>query len=260
MLFRIPTVIDYELQVSRRYAELVTMLRSGRYVRNINDAIFTGAWNPHTVSWPLLDLTAARYVIADKTQTDNLDPSGRARLQFLDDDPGISIYENPSALPRAYYVPQIAVEADGDRRLLRLASGHEDRLRLALVNEPPASGFLGVPDNQATSEARFLVDEPEHVVIETVAPERGFLFLADQYFPAWSARVNGQLAPILIGNHAFRLVEVPAGPVTVEFTYHAHRLWIGALISAATLVVIVALLVVLRRREPAVASAAALAA
>ena len=64
---------------------------------------------------------------------------------------------------------------------------HRGRRQVALVNAVPASGFLGVPGNRATADARFVVDEPEHVVIETVAPERGFLFLADQYFPGWSA-------------------------------------------------------------------------
>jgi hypothetical protein len=226
----------------------------------INDAIFPGPWNSHTLRWPLLNLTAARYLVADKTQTQNLDPNGRAQLQFIDDDPGVSVYENPAALPRAYYVPQIAVEADRDHRLFRLSSVTEDRRHVALVDDTPASGFLGVPGNEATSEARFIVDTPEHVVIETVAPERGYLFLADQYFPAWSARVNGQPAPILIGNHAFRLVEVPAGPVTVEFTYRADRFWIGAAISAATLLTIVVLLVVLRRRDRPVVGALAQAA
>jgi hypothetical protein len=260
MLFRVPAVTDYELQLSQRYAEFITMLRGGRLLQSINDAIFAGPWNPQTVSWPLLNLTAARYVVADKTQTGNLDPNGRAKLQFLDDDPGVGVYENPDALPRAYYVPQIAVAPDRALRLRRLALGKEDRRLLALVDEAPASGFLGVPGNATTAEARFTIDEPEHVVIETVAPERGYLFLADQYFPAWSARVNGQPTPILIGNHAFRLVEVPAGPVTVEFSYGSDRLWIGALISAATLLGVVVLLVVLRRRDPAVTSAVAQAA
>jgi hypothetical protein len=140
-------------------------------------------------------------------------------LTFLDGDDRISVCENAKALPRAYYVPQIAGEPDDTLRLRRLARPGGDRRRQALVNAAPASGFLGVPDNQATAEARFVIDDPEHVVIETVAPAPEFLFLADQYYPAWLATVNGQPAPILIANHAFRLVEVPSGPVTVEFPW-----------------------------------------
>jgi hypothetical protein len=42
----------------------------------------------------------------------------------------------------------------------------------------------------------------------------------------------------LVANHAFRLVEVPSGPVTVEFRYRSDRFWIGAVISAVTLLVV----------------------
>ena len=91
---------------------------------------------------------------------------------------------------------------------------------------------------------RQVVDEPERVVLETTAPERGFLFLADVYFPGWSATVNGQPVPILAANHAFRLVEVPAGPVTLEFRYRSRWVWIGAVVSGATLLVVVGVLIV----------------
>jgi uncharacterized membrane protein YfhO len=111
------------------------------------------------------------------------------------------------------------------------------------------SGFTGIPGNDAVAPARFLVDDAEHVVVETDAPERGFLFLADQYFPAWSATVNGQPAPILIGNHAFRLVEVPRGLVKVEFRYRADLFWIGALVSGVTMLVAIVVLRYGRRRS-----------
>jgi uncharacterized membrane protein YfhO len=81
------------------------------------------------------------------------------------------------------------------------------------------------------------------VVLEVVAPEHGFLFLADQYFPGWTATVNGEPSPILVADHAFRLVEVPAGPVTVEFRYRSTWLRFGALVSGVTLLVVVGVLI-----------------
>ena len=67
------------------------------------------------------------------------------------------------------------------------------------------------------------------------APARGFLYLADQYFPGWRATVNGAPAPILRANYAFRAVEVPAGTSTVEFRYRPVSVLIGAAITAITL-------------------------
>jgi hypothetical protein len=106
---------------------------------------------------------------------------------------------------------------------------------VGLLYPANVSGFVGVPGNDATVAARFVTDDPEHVVIELNAPERGFLFLADQYFPGWSATVNGRTGPIVRANHAFRLVEVPRGQVRVEFRYRPTRVWVGAIISVMTL-------------------------
>jgi uncharacterized membrane protein YfhO len=72
--------------------------------------------------------------------------------------------------------------------------------------------------------------------IRVHAPQRGFLFLADQYYDGWRANVNGAPAPILRGNYAYRLIEVPAGDSLVEFRYRPLSVAIGALITLATCV------------------------
>src|SRR5215470_4707309 len=152
------------------------MLRSGMPLRNLNQ-VYYGAWDPKAVSWPLLDLAAARYLVVDRLAANDIDPDRRAQLALLDGDGQISVYENRLALPRAYYVPQAAVVRNRDTRLDRLSAGEESPRRLALLDDDPPSGFLGVADNENTADARFIVDEPEHVVLVTDAPERGFVFL-----------------------------------------------------------------------------------
>jgi hypothetical protein len=239
---------DYELQVTRRYAEYLVMLQQGQPLETLNQVNFPGLW-PVAIQWPLVQLAAVRYVVIPERSDTDFGPF-RNQLKRIDGDASMGVYETPGALPRAYYVPQIAVVPDAGERLRRLAAGIADRRRLALVDATPPSGFLGVPGNQAIAEARFAVDDPEHVVLEVQAPERGFVFLADQFFPGWSAAVNGQPAEILLGNHAFRLVEVPKGQVQVEFHYSPARVWLGAWVSGISLILCVLMLVwSFRRRE-----------
>jgi hypothetical protein len=248
-LFAVPATTDYELQVTRRYAEYLVMLLQGKPLETVNQIYFTGLF-PLAIQWPLVHLAAARYLAIAEGPAADFGPFRAAHLKRIDGDHSIGVYENPGALPRAYYVPQIAVEPDAGARLRRLAAGSEDRRRLALVGAVPGSGFLGVPGNQAIAEARFTADDPERVVLEVQTPERGFLFLADQFFPGWSAEVNGKPADILVGNHAFRLVEVPKGPARVEFRYSPARVWLGAGVSCASLIVSILMLVwSFRRRE-----------
>ena len=105
---------------------------------------------------------------------------------------------------------------------------------------PPRSRkWLGA---QIHCSAHFVRDDPEHAVIDVDAPARGFLVLADQYYPGWRATVNGADVAIHRANFMFRLVEVPAGTSRVEFLYRPRSVALGAVISAAALIVLVVLL------------------
>lgn len=247
-LFGLRATTDYEGQLTRTYAEYLTMLRTGQLLRSLNQVIYAGPWDAGAVRWPLVRLAAARY-LAIAPEFDRPIDTGGSPLVPFDGDGNVRVYEHPDALPRTYYVPRVSVVADADVRLRRLASGVEDPRRVALVEAPPPSGFAGVPGNDEMAPARLIADDSEHVVIELDAPERGFLFLADQYFPGWSATVNGRPAPIVRANHTFRLVEVPRGPVRVEFHYRPVLVWVGGVISAVTVAALAAALVRSRPRR-----------
>src|SRR5262249_25929772 len=190
-------------------------------------------WTPPGFARRLLDLTAARYVVAEP-RADKTGEVMRPPLRPVTDADGLRIYENAQALPRARYVPRVAVVADDHELLRRLAFGSDDLRRVALVEAAPPSSFAGVPGNDAAGSVDFVVDDPERLVLRVDAPDRGFLFLADQHYPGWRATVNGVGAPIVRADYAFRLVEVPAGRSIVEFRYAPLTVRIGAAVSALT--------------------------
>jgi Bacterial membrane protein YfhO len=168
-------------------------------------------------------------------------------LRRLDDRGAVRIYENRQALPRSFYVPRVVVVRDRGALLHRLGTGTDDLRRTSLIESPPSSGFTG-DSNVGDGTVEFVRDEPERVTLRTHAPEHGFVFLADEYFPGWHATVDGEPTPILRANHAFRLVEVPAGDSLVEFRYAPLSLRLGALISCLTLLISVGALFVTSNR------------
>jgi hypothetical protein len=251
MLFQIRSVTDYELELTQHYAEYSAMLRRSAPLRSVNEVYFPGAWQAKTVSWPLVYLAAGRYLVADRTYAKDLAVLPVGLLAPIDGDERLAVFELPGALPRAYYVPQLRIVDGGEAELRALAAAQVDPRHMALVDSATASVFTGIAGNDLTADVRFAIDDPEHVVLETVAPERGFVFLADQYFPGWSAQVNGQDTPIMLADHTFRLVEVPRGPVRIDFRYRPRLVWIGTLISGLTLLIVVAALIGVRPRPPA---------
>ncbi|HJQ83187.1 MAG TPA: YfhO family protein [Candidatus Binatia bacterium] len=242
------SIQDYEPQPSRRYAEFFTMMRVGFPLRSLSDFYYpVQGPMPPTFKPRLLDLTAARYVV----EATNLDLTAKVlgpSAPVIASDGRVRVYENPHAIPRATYVPRLAVVRDPRRLLRQLADGPDDPRAVALVEELPASGFVGTPGNDAGGTATVVVDEPERVAVRVDAPARGFLRLIDQHVPGWRATVDGAPAPIMRADYVFRVVEVPAGTSTVEFRYAPRSIRVGAVVSVLT---ILALVVTTYRRRVA---------
>ncbi|HWP65908.1 MAG TPA: YfhO family protein [Candidatus Limnocylindria bacterium] len=250
-LFGVPAIADYEPQTEKRFAQFVVALRAGVPMFTLNVFYFplTG-WMAPEFSRPLLDLAAGRFIVVDRDQ-DRVTSVLRPPPHLVDEDERARVYENPSALPRALWVPRVEVVRRPGELLRRLMVRWVDPWQVALLEAPPASGFLGEPTDAAdaaTGTATFVRDEPEAVTIDVDAPRRGFLVLADQHRNGWHATVNGEPVPIERANYVFRLVEVPAGRSRVEFRYRPPGLRVGALLSAIALAGSLAVLWLTRRR------------
>ena len=237
-LARLPAIFDYEPQVARSYAEFFTYLRTGQPMKRLKDWYWVfDQVMPRTVQRPLLDLTAARYLIVARAV--DATPAGLGPdVRLLDETADTRVYENPRALPRAFYVPRAEVVAP-DAVLPALASGAVNPRATALITEAPRSGFLGA-DAAATGDVEFAANEADRVVLRVRAGARGFLFLADEYFPGWRVRVDGREEEILRANHTFRLVEVPQGESEVVFLYRPASLRIGVAVSFLSLAAVIA--------------------
>ena len=223
----LPAISDYEPIGTQRYAEFSSFLRTGRPLQSLNQALYGRRPPPQEVNRRLLDLTGVRYLIVDTELVPDVE---KARPPFLPtfSSEQISVFENPQRLPRALWVPSVELVPEPATLMRRLANGNDDLHRVALVEKPPASGFLGRRDSNAQGDVRFTRNDPEHVTLEVAASERGFVLLADQYFPGWFATVDGSPADIDRADYVFRLVEVPAGTSIVDFRYSAAQLVAGS--------------------------------
>jgi hypothetical protein len=251
-LFGVPSMQDYEPQPTRRSADYYIMMRTGMPMQDLNSLYFGAPEGPEMVRGlrrRLLDLAAARYLVVDASIDRALSLQPPPAVRFTSENRDTVVYENTQAFPRAFYVPELRVVADPAVLLRRLATGNDDLRQVALVERDPSSGFTGIPGNGGRGTVEFLTDDPEHVVLRVRAPERGFVHLADQYYPGWQASVNGVPTPIQQANFLFRVVEVPAGESVVEFRFEPLSLRIGAGVSVASIVGLAAALVLSARRN-----------
>jgi hypothetical protein len=237
-LIRVKEMYDYDALLVRRLVEYYSMFFHGKVLRGLDD--LRAVRTTRTFRPRLLDVAAIRHVVTLPSM--RMMGKGLKLRQLAVDDFELEVYENTRALPRARYVPRIEVVPDPISLLNRLADGSDDLATLAFVEAALPSGFTGEANSAAGGSAEFVLDDPEHLIIDVDAPDRGFLVVADAYYPGWRASVNGVDAPIERANYLFRLVEVPRGRSRVELRYRPTSVGVGAAISAAALVLAIAVL------------------
>jgi hypothetical protein len=170
-------------------------------------------------------------------------------VRLIHGGPSALIYEDPAALPRAYVVGSVRVTEPG-RALEIMGSPEFDPRREAILYEAPP---LALADGPVAGQARITGRSDDEVRVAVSADAPALLVLAENYYPGWEARVNGDPAPVLLANHTFRAVAIPAGEHEVVFRFRPRELYIGLWIYLLGMLALAgygALLVVRRRRSP----------
>ncbi|MEE8572120.1 MAG: YfhO family protein [Gemmatimonadota bacterium] len=147
-----------------------------------------------------------------------------------------SAYRVLSDVPHAFFprrVEAITDTADALRRVLAA-----DPLDLAVVegDVAPAAG---------EGLARIRSYTPNEIVLDVEATHGGLLFLSEVYYPAWEARVDGEMVDVVRTNVAFRGLVVPSGAHEVSMRYSSAEFTLGFAVSGVTATVVVVWLLLL---------------
>lgn len=79
---------------------------------------------------------------------------------------------------------------------------------------------------------------PEHRVLKVDSAQGGVLTFSENWFPGWSAKIDGQTVAMDRWEDAFQSLKVPAGAHTVELIYSERLLPAGAAVSVLGLVLL----------------------
>lgn len=179
---------------------------------------------------PVYDLLGVRYLMTKAEQR-------LEGYQEVFSGEGVRIYENPQALPRAFFAPEVLpakTQAEAEMLLKSLD------LKRTVVVEGDLGSFTG-----ATGQETVRIADYSHnrVVIETSSPVNGrqLLLLTDTWYPGWEARVDGHPVEVLRADGALRAVPLTGGAHRVEMLFRPRSLWRGfwtaAIVSCLLLIV-----------------------
>jgi hypothetical protein len=160
--------------------------------------------------------------------------------------PGVQLVEVPGALPRVHAVGDaIGVEdddaADGDEAAAAVVeAGPEALAAAAVVEAMPGAQLPPLPSGGRAEVAGVRRDGGR--LAATVTSDGGaILVVRDAALPGWTATVSGEDAPVVVADHLFVGVVVPAGTHEVALDYRPPGLGAGWTLSAAGLAGLLAL-------------------
>jgi hypothetical protein len=158
-------------------------------------------------------------------------PEGHYDLVNMDETKREVVYRNAAALPRAWYVGDIATVGSDAETFARMNSPLFDPRHTALLTEN-ISGPLQQPDSTFTPTITKY--QSREIVLHANVPAATLLVLSEIYYPAgWKAFVDGQETPIHRTNYVLRSVVVPAGDHQVVFRYDPPLYALGRMMSGA---------------------------
>lgn len=119
---------------------------------------------------------------------------------------------------------------------------------------PVEARYPGAPTGGGGVRITPRLFSPENIEAEVVTTAAAWVVLAQSWYPAWEASVDGKPVRIWKANHAFQAVAVPAGTHRLRFQYRDARWIAGLWTSGVTLVILMlfgVLMWILGRRAPA---------
>jgi len=169
----------------------------------------------------LLDLLSVRYFLSDTPLADR-------RLVEVANEAGLFLYENPQALPRAFFSKSVRAVDSIETLFERIQSEAYDPREVLYTLEPiPAET---PPDTNAIGRAQIRREGPNAWRIVTESPTGGWLCIGEVMTPGWKARLDDhQLLDIVMVNGLFQSVRVPGGRHEIFLRYRPPGLEWGAL-------------------------------
>lgn len=180
----------------------------------------------------LIDLLGIRLVIAGESDTKTMEG-----LNFRKVDGGgtFSVFENLQVIPRVFLASSYEKVEKSDEQIIKrlLADDFNVRDSLVLERDSPISPQAGA------GSVEVLDYKSQEVVIKTKSDGPKLLFVSDNFYPGWKAKVDGDETAILRADYTFRAVPLLAGEHTVRFYFDSDSFKLGVIISVISLGILI---------------------
>ncbi len=179
----------------------------------------------------LYDFLNAKYVIGHK----NVELDWNKFSLAYDGDPAVNVYRNYQVLPRFYVVHSARPAADQEAAFDLIHRPKFDPATTVVVEG--GQEMTGTPSGEdVVKVASYNLND---IVLDVETTADGYLVMSEVFYPGWEAIVDGQAAPILRANYAFRAIFLQSGDHRVELRYRPLTWRVGLGLAGATCLLLI---------------------
>lgn len=144
------------------------------------------------------------------------------------------IYQNLGSVPRFFLTGNYILAKNAKESLSFIYNPDINLSKTIILQKSPDM----IINRNAKGKISLLFYAPNKVSFKTQTDSNMLLFLSDNYYPDWQARIDGKPVNVLPADYTFRAVSVPKGEHTVDFIYDPQSFKIGLGISALGLIML----------------------
>ena len=166
------------------------------------------------------------------------------------------VFENPTWLPRAWSVRRVVKVDDSNAVYSRMLDPSFDPRKEAILDSSAGSSLpsslegIGEAASDPSDKVQFRQLTPNRLRLERVGSFPALVVVSQNWYPGWTATVNGIPAPVRRVYGTLMGVTVDSGTSQVEFSYLPTHFYAGMILTClAVSALIVASLLILRGRQ-----------
>lgn len=176
-----------------------------------------------------------------------LEPSGFHRRPVFRGASGLTVFEDPDVLPRAWAVHRAERLADSGALHRAMHERHADFRHTAFFQAAPAPEFADCREASSVEVTRY---SDRAIRLHARMNCTGLVITAMTNFPGWAATIDGRAVPIIETNGLMPAVMVPEGDHEIELRYRPRSVALGAALTALGLIA-TAIVATRRTQQPA---------
>ena len=228
MIHRVRGLLGYHGNQLGRYNEILQ-----------KDQGFTQIFDPKI--WQLYNV---RYLLTNTADVSQFFPGAQWVIGPVEDNAGtkVYLYRLPGENPLAWVTPVMVKAEDPSVGVTLLNSNFDLRQAALFAPEANVTAVDSLTALPPTPDIPVKVSkyEPGRISLELSqpAPQGSALVVAENYFPGWTAKVDGNAAPVGRADYTLIGVQLPSGGRSVELTFDDPAYERGKVITIIALVLV----------------------